>query len=936
MLRQLLLILSVTLLSLSAFSQGSLKGKLLDSLNKQPLSLATVTVFKAADTAIITYRLSSPEGDFRIPNLPLGTPCRVVVSFSGYSIYRHEFTPTSDTPVVDLGSIYLVPDAKSLDEVLVVSERPPIVIKKDTIEFNASAFKTLPNALVEDLLKKLPGVQVDADGNITVNGKPVNRILVDGKSFFGDDPKMATRNLPANAIDKVQVADDKDEMLRNGDDNINNVGKVINITLKKGVKKGWFGKIYAGAGTESRYEAGGIANIYRDTLQLSVLGYLNNLNRPGFSYSELMQTGGLDRSRGLTNGTSISIWRNNAGSGLNINGINFGGLSSYGGISTSRGAGFNLNHSPNAKQSIFAQYFYGNVLVERLTTTRSEQFAGDTIITNNNRVTGDVITNAHSIGVGARLKPDSVTNILINANYLIGKTDEDRISNITSNNNKLGPLSTGDILQNNLTNTYYYKHTINVVRLSRKKANRRFTATNFLDINNKFTDFLTESETRYLYPGPYDSILSQLRLERVPNTTLQAILGYSEPITKWLIIRNSIRYQYEKLGNGVRTLNKDVDGKFEIPNETLTNDFNRENNRLIASTGLEFKYKKFTITPGVRLQWQNVNNRLEGVSPVVQKRTDLLPSLSIVFNQINLNYNRDVVLPGYQYLLPVTDNTNPYFITRGNTALQPSDRHSVQFSGYANDAKRNLYFNFYTTASLTNNDIVQHVQVDDKGVQTTTPLNADGTRNATINFNISKQYKYSQRFTFSWNTGGWGQIGRNRFIFNENASWQRNFNVSSWSGINLNFNDKVEWRTNYSVGYQEVRNTNPSFKKLSIVYHWIDNELVIRWPKHVFLESQLSYTYNSSIAGGLPKDVVRWNAAINFTFLPNEAGVLKIGVQDILKRNNNIWVQTNRNTITTTANNVLGQYFLATFTYNVRAAGAKKKSNSNRLFFFGD
>ncbi|MBN8785042.1 MAG: hypothetical protein ABS85_05065 [Sphingobacteriales bacterium SCN 48-20] len=934
MFKKLLLFLLVTSFSLSAFSQGSVKGKLLDSANKQPLALATVTVFKAADTAIVTYRLSSPDGDFRVPGLPLGIPLRMVVSFSGYGVYRHEFTATSDTPVIDLGNVYLEPNATSLDEVLVVSERPPVTIKKDTIEFNASAFKTLPNALVEDLLKKLPGVQVDADGNITVNGKPVNRLLVDGKAFFGDDPKMATRNLPANVIDKVQVADDKDEMLRNGDDNINNVGKVINITLKKGVKKGWFGKVYAGAGTESRYEAGGIANIYRDTLQVSILGYANNLNRPGFSYSELMQTGGLDRSRGLMGSNSTSIWRNNAGSGINLNGVSFGGLTSYGGISTSKGAGFNLNHSPNSKQSIFAQYFFGNVVVDRINTINSQQFSGDTVITNNNRITGDVVTNAHNFGVGARLKPDSVTTILANASYMIGKTDEDRISAISSDNNKLGPLSSGNIYQNNLNNTYYYKHMVNIVRLSRKKANRRLVFTNFLDINNKFTDFLTESETRYLYPILYDSAYSQLRLQRMPSTTTQFIAGYSEPITKWLISRNSVRYEYEKVGNGVRTLNKDSDGKFEVPNETLTNDFNRENNRVVVSSGLEFKIKGLTITPAARLQWQNINNRLQGVSPVVQRRTDLLPSLAVVYKQLNLSYTRDVVLPGYMYLLPVTDNSNPYFITRGNTSLQPSDRHSVQFSGYTNDAKRNLYFNFYTTASLTNNDFVQHVQVDDKGVQTTTPMNADGSQNASINFNVSKQYKYSQRFTFSWNTGAWGQVGKNRFMFNEEASWQRNLNMSSWSGINLNFNDKVEFNSSYSINYQRVRNTNEAFREISVVAHWWENQLTVRWPKHVFFENALNYSYNSSIGGGLPKDVLRWNAAVNFTFLPGDAGVLKIGVQDILNRNTNIWVQTNRNMITTSSNNVLGRYLLATFTYNIRPSMMKKKPSGNRFFLW--
>ncbi len=256
---------------IASWSQGILKGKITDSATAKPLGFATVTVFKAADTAIITYRLSTPDGDFRVPGIPFDVNCRVVISYSGYSIFRKEFVITASQATLDIGMVPLPTDAKTLDEILVYAERPPVIMKKDTIEFNASAFKTLPNALVEDLLKKLPGVMVDKEGNIVVNGKPVNRILVDGKTFFGDDPKMATRNLPANVIDKVQVTDDKEELMRNGDDNLNNVGKVINITLKKGVKKGWFGKLYAGGGTGELYEAGGIANVYRDTLQVSVL-----------------------------------------------------------------------------------------------------------------------------------------------------------------------------------------------------------------------------------------------------------------------------------------------------------------------------------------------------------------------------------------------------------------------------------------------------------------------------------------------------------------------------------------------------------------------------------------------------------------------------------------------------------------------------------------
>ncbi len=923
------------LLAGTAFSQGTFRGKLIDSASKQALGLATVTIFKASDTTIITYRLSTAEGDFRIPGLPLDVECRAVISYSGYSIYRKEFTLTGQQPVLDAGTIYMEPDSKSLDEILIISERPPVVIKKDTIEFNASAFRTLPNALVEDLLKKLPGVEVDKDGNISVNGKPVNRILVDGKTFFGDDPKMATRNLPANVIDKVQVVDDKEELLRNGDDNLNNVGKVVNITLKKGVKKGWFGKLYAGGGTNNRYEAGGIANIYRDTLQVSLLGYANNLNKPGFSYNDLMQAGGMARSRSNSNGYNTNMWSNGNGSGLSINGVNFGGSQNYGGISTSKGAGFNLNHSPSSKRSFFLQYFYGNINTDRRVLIRTQQFTSDTAVFNNSEQTGGVVSNAHNIGTGMRLKPDSVTNILINLNYTMGLQDESRFSDISSTNNKLGDLSRGNIYQNNKAETHYYRHSVFLTRLSKTKAGRRFTLGHNLDMNNRYTDYLTESDVHFIYPTAYDSIQAQLRRERLPRLDANLNGNYSEPITKKISLRIGGRYEYGKLTNRINTFYKDPNGKYEVPNALLSSLFTRESNRLMITPGLEFRpFKSLTITPSLRFQWQHVSNDLASMaSPLLQKRTDLLPMLGIVYKQINLNYAKDITLPSHTYLLPVTDNTNPYFVTRGNTSLQPAERHTLSASANFNDPKRNLSIYFYGNGSLVNNDVVQRITVDEKGVQTVLPVNANDTRNAFLNFNINKQYKKNQRLTFSWYIGGYYSILKNRFIYNDHESWQSNYSFNNWSGLGLNWNDKVEWNGSYTLGGQLTKNTNTTFKPLSLSNHWLTNELVVRWPKHVIFETQLNYAYNSAVPNGMDKEAVRWNAAVNFTMLKNEVGVLKLSVFDILRRNNSIWVSSARNTMTTIESNILQQYFMATFTYNVRAAGVKKKVGGRESLF---
>ena len=933
------LLLLIILFSAKAFPQGILKGKITDSTSKKPLGLATITVFKAMDTAIITYRLSTPEGEFKVPGLPLDLNCRAVISFSGYRVYRKEFTLTAAQPQLDLGTIALPSNAQSLDEVLVVAERPPVTVRRDTIEFNASAFKTIPNALVEDLLKKLPGVQVDADGNITVNGKPVNRIQVDGKNFFGDDPKMATRNLPANVIDKVQVTDDKDELLRNGDDNLNNVGKMINITLKKGVKKGWFGKLYAGGGTTDRYEGGGIANIFRDTLQVSVLGYLNNLNKPGFGFTDLMQTGGMQRNSATSGGMGMSMSSNSSGSSsISLNGVNFGGVEGSGGIASSKGAGFNMNHAPNAKQSFFLQYFYGNNILNRQGVTDVNQYNSDTVISNNTRQFADVVTNGHNIGLGARLKPDSVTSIQANVNYTIGLQDEERHSNINSFNNKLGPLSAGGIGQFNQSNTYYYKHGLSITRLSRTKKGRRFTLNQNLDINNRFNDYITDSKTSYDYPVAADSFLYQLRTERVPRTDAVTSFNYSEPLGKGFSLRLSGRYEYSKLYNSVTTYNKfdSTSKEYNMYNAGLSSRFTRESNRIPVTAGFEYKWKDLTITPALRGLWQYVNNNLASLpEPIKQHRFDILPGLNIVYKKLNISYDKDIVLPSFNYLIPVSDNTNPYYISKGNPHLDPAVRQNLSLNYYLNDPKRNIYTSIYARGAFTEHDVVQSTVVNDQGVQTNTPVNVNGSRNFSVNYNIARQYKNNQSFIFSWNTGANYGFTRNQLLFNGENSWQTTWNLNQWMGIGLNWNDKIELNTSYNFGYNFTRYTSTVFRKLEVRNHSLNNELIVRWPKHVIWETQANYSYNGNLPAGYDKNIVRWNAAINFTMLKDETGVLKLSVFDILNTNKGLSMYASRNMTTSSQTNALTQYFMATFTYNIRPFGAKRKvGGRERLFYF--
>lgn len=289
-----ILFLSFVLNTGVSFSQsrkGEVKGKLLDTTTKEALPYATIAVYTASDTAMVTFRMSDEKGSFRVAGLPLNQQLRVIATMMGFAVYRKEFTLTSAQSETDFGEISMEPSASLLSEVLITAEMPPVLVRNDTLEFNASSFKTLPTSLVEDLLKKLPGVSVNTAGDITVNGKPVNKILVDGKEFFGSDPKVASRNLPADVIEKVQVMNDPEALLRDPDMPEIDIPQVINLKFKKGIKKGMFGKLYAGAGTQDRYEGGGILNMFRDTTQVSILGYSNNLNRPGFGFEDISRIG---------------------------------------------------------------------------------------------------------------------------------------------------------------------------------------------------------------------------------------------------------------------------------------------------------------------------------------------------------------------------------------------------------------------------------------------------------------------------------------------------------------------------------------------------------------------------------------------------------------------------------------------------------------------
>lgn len=926
--KTLLYVVAFLLLSTCLLAQGTVSGKLLDANSSKPLYMATVTVFKAVDTSVVSYRLSAEDGSFRIPGLASNIPYRLLVSYTGYAVFRKEFQFTGDSLSFDMATIEMLPDVKSLDEVLVLAERPPMIIRKDTIEFNANAFKTLPNALVEDLLKKLPGVQVDKQGNIMVNGKRVNRILVDGKNFFGSDPKMASRNLPSNVIDKIQVTDDKDELLERGDDNLNNVGKVINLTFKKGVKKGLFGKAYGGGGggeNGSRFEAGAIANIFRDTLQVSLLGYTNNLNRPGFGWTDLMQTGGMQRNRNVSGGGNNSSNNSNFGSNISINGINFGGMSRLGGVTNSNGLGFNLNHSPNNKKSFFAQYYFGKVHTDVRTDNSTRVFNGDTVVTNSSLNNTLLKGNTHTLGVGLNLKPDTLTTIVGTATYIAAAEDNNTTNRQSGVSNINGSLNRGNVLMNAHTGNNILRENFSLTRRSASKTGRQISFVQGITWNKKSTDTYTDATINYIYPDNFDSLTNQLRRELVPTWFAYAGANYREPLAKKLFLRAGVRYEYQHLENNIGSFNNNG-GAYNEQNTALSSNFSRNSNRYFVSSGLEFKQKSLSITPGVKYQHQQFYNKLSYIAnPLIQQLDNVLPYLEFTYKKLTINFNRDIILPDYSYMIPVRNNTNPYLVNLGNTNLLPTIMNSVYMNLNTFNPKNNLNVWSWGEAWIADNDVVQSITMDESGVQTIRPINVDNSKRIAANFGLNQDIKYKNSFTFSWNIGTWTEYRENKFIYNELESIQKRLNSNIWSNLGFNWNDQLELNPAYSFSYMNVKNTNPKFATNRSFEQTIGLETVMRYIKHVIFDTELRYLNNNAFANPEYRRMFMWNAGINFTFFKDERAVLRLYANDLLSQTRNTDIIPYQNTVRTTYSNILGQYFLATFTYNLRPSGAKSK-----------
>lgn len=908
----LILTLSVTF----AFSQkGSISGLLVDSADqKKTLNYATISVFKGKDTVLSTYKLSDEKGVFKISNLQLDVNYRLVINAWQYRVVRKEVSLNLSTPDLNLGKLLLTASTTNLNEVEIMAERPPIIVRKDTIEFNAESFKTLPSAVVEDLLKKLPGVAIAADGSIQVNGKAVSKILVDGKEFFGGDQQIATKNLPANIIDKVQLTDDPEAKRRDPDIVAGNVPQIINLKLKKAIKSGAFGKIYAGAGPRELFEVGGIMNFFRDTTQVSMLGYGNNVNKPGFNMSDIMRIGGFSR-------TGVNSMMMNSEGGFALNGISFGGAMS-GGVQQSAGGGANFNTLLKKGTKINGKYFlgYSDNFLDQLTDV--EQTLGNEKLLTSSKSIQTNRNYSHNFGGRIESKLDSLTTLTIEPSVSIGISNNRGDLQTRSTNANTVPVNNGSNVSRLNGNDTQYNLSASLWKDFKKKGRSANFTLNVTKRNN-LTDNYNLAQNNYFDPVS-NTTLDQLRDNNINNFNVNFNGNYTEPLNKVLSLNIATNSNYIDNENALATFYKDPNNQaysIAVPllSETVMQSGYKTNNR----ASLRWKVNKnLNIQPGIVFNTIDLANNFRNNTNFEQHFKFFAPQLNIRFKDLNLNYTPSFREPDIRYIQPVANNTNPLFIQNGNPNLRPSKTHQLNLNIYKYDTQKTLSYNAYMGGSIQNDGIIMSRIVMPNGVQTSTPVNEDGIWQFHANGNLSKDFKNTKR-QFTVNTGFWSNYNRGVVIVNNIKSYTNNFTIGPRLGGRINLNDKIEFSESYSIAFSKSTYSDRFFSNINYQTHSSESELIVRLPKKIVWETTYRLQYNTQSVDGMNNNVQIWNAAVTLLFMKSDRLQLKCAFNDILNTNTRRYLYITENTLRDVRTNNLGRHGLFTLTYNIQNFGGK-------------
>lgn len=942
------------LVSLSVTAQVSrqVTGRLVDS-SGAALPRANVKLYTpgARDTM---RAITNTNGAFLFKGVP-SPRFAIVASNIGFTAAEKSFSFAATLEDIRLDAIVMLPSVTTLQEVVVST--PPIVIKEDTVEYKIDSSMVKPNSMVEDLLKKLPGIEVDKSGNITAQGKSVTRVKVNGKDFFGGDPKAATRELPADIVDKVQIIDDYGDLANISGIKDGEPEKVLNIQIKKERNKGVFGRATGGYGTSDRYQATLNTNIFNGNRQFSVTGNLNNSNASVFNQGG--GGGGMDLNAGGVGRAMVAVVGSGGGGGMGGGGFGGGGNGGGGmgggggnggggfggggggggndGISVTRSLGTNYRHDFDAgKGSFYGSYSYTNRSTDVLRQVTQQNVFATGSFTNNQNTATNTLSGNHRAFLNFEYNIDSFNYVKISPSLTYGKTESRSTSVFDFADAKGLPTSKGNNADTSSGTTPNLS--VNAVWNMKFRKRGRNLATN-INIGTSGND--SESEklnfTRNLnLPVPLETTLRQLIQQDNFSRNYGARMTFSEPLRPDRFLDLSYAYNRSLTHNDREAYVYQPSGLLLL-NPQLSNAFENTfiNQRLGAS--IRTVKKKYNYSLGVNFQPVLLNGYsiTKDSSYTPQRRLNAFPVARMAYNftrtkTLNFNYNGSARQPGFNQLQPVLDNSNPQYQTKGNPFLRPEMNHNMSlfFNNFNFTSGRVLFIG--SNLSLTQDKIVNNtIRLGRSGSQLTIPENVDGFYNATGFYNFSKPFQ-NRRYVLSFN--GMVNYNHNVNLIDSARNIGRNTLASQGFRFEFNYNDWLEWDAGARYSINTARYSLPGQNNLDFSSWTLTSNARIDLKGGWILRYDLEYMLNYGLSAAVNRNVALLNASLEKTMFKKKNGFLRFSGYDIFKQATNISRSVNGSSITDTRTNRLTQYFMVTFTYRMnRFQGQSQQQGQDRM-----
>ena len=902
-------------MSYVGFAQNfTIQGSLKDSIAGRALNSATVSLVYANDSSLVSFSRTNEAGLFNFKNVSPGSYL-ISVSYVGY-IPKWVPVITGTEKTVDMGLIYMN-DVNTMSTVTVTARRPPVVINGDSVEFNSENFKTAPNAVVEDLLKKMPGMEVDKSGGITVNGKKVTKVFVNGKEFFTGDPMMATKNLPADAVDKIQVYDRKsDQAMFTGIDD-GSEETAINLKLKKDRNKSTFGKLNAGAGTPSVFDAQGNVNVINNEEQFSAIGGANNTNRQNFS------------GRNIVNFSGGGGGRPGAGAGVTVNFSGGSGETDANaqGIAETYSIGGNYSNLFNSKKTEFnANLSISDVERNNISSAFTQNLTPGNAF---NR-----ISNSNSIAGNKQQNFGSTIDHKVNDNFSFRFTPSLGLQQTTnySEDSTQTYLTNGNLLNSNTTIASSASDAVNAAStlLLRKKFAKKgrtisSTITQSFNRSNSTGNQFTEQLSYINNTLTNDSILDQQNTRKGENSSYSANLIYTEPLGKKSLLEFNT-YLSKSIGSSSRRIfdRNDATDNYDLLNTRLTNEFNSEYTYSGGGMSYRSNQKKYNFSTGVSLQKAVLDGEnISAKTKLSQSFQDILPNATFRYNfsqtkNFNVDYRTSTNQPSITQLQPVLDQSNINRQSIGNPDLKRSYVHNVNIRFFSSKILAGKSFFSTLNASTTNNSIVNYDSVLPNRTILTRPVNVNGAYriNGSMNYGFGIK-KLKSRLSFGLNAG-----------LNNNISYANgilNTIVTKSTGPSMSYtyivDDVIDINLTARYSFSQTSNeVNPTLNT-NFLTKVFGADMTNYLPLNIVLNQSFNYAINTGRAEGFNTAIPIWNASFSKFFLKNKRAEIKMSAFDLLNKNIGINRNVSQNQIVDRSYNVISQYFMLTFTYSLQKSG---------------